>query len=170
MSLHKCFARVEQNVKGAVWTVDDSEFYKRRPQRASSARSIKASTPSSMVDPSTIVDALTKQQLLNAAADLLNSSGSSKDILQPKEEIFDPEEDRLSSEGGSNALLTHSAAAHLSRPTSTTPSATEPLSPQRRSEANSSPQLVVDDSDDDRRSNVNENLTTTELNSKSCTD
>jgi len=170
LSLHKCFARVEQNVKGAVWTVDDSEFYKRRPQRASSARSMKASTPSSMVDPNTIVDALTKQQLFSAAADLLGSSGSSKDVLQPKEEIFDPEEDRLSSEGGSNAILTHSAAAHLSRPTSTTPSATEPLSPQRRSEANSSPQLVVDDSDDDRRSNVNENLTTTELNSKSCTD
>jgi len=33
LSLHKCFARVEQNVKGAVWTVDDSEFYRRRQQR-----------------------------------------------------------------------------------------------------------------------------------------
>jgi hypothetical protein len=41
LSLHKCFARVEQNVKGAVWTVDDSEFYKRRPQRSSSSRSTK---------------------------------------------------------------------------------------------------------------------------------
>lgn len=30
---------MEQNVKGAVWTVDDSEFYKRRPQRSSSSRS-----------------------------------------------------------------------------------------------------------------------------------
>lgn len=30
---------MEQNVKGAVWTVDDSEFYKRRPQRSSSTRS-----------------------------------------------------------------------------------------------------------------------------------
>lgn len=33
LSLHKCFMRVE-NVKGAVWTVDEVEFYKRRPQRA----------------------------------------------------------------------------------------------------------------------------------------
>jgi hypothetical protein len=33
LSLHKCFNRVE-NVKGAVWTVDEVEFYKRRPQRA----------------------------------------------------------------------------------------------------------------------------------------
>lgn len=34
LSLHKCFMRVE-NVKGAVWTVDEVEFYKRRPQRCS---------------------------------------------------------------------------------------------------------------------------------------
>ncbi|CAD6190754.1 unnamed protein product [Caenorhabditis auriculariae] len=39
LSLHKCFQRVEQNVKGAVWTVDDSEFYRRRPQRANATRS-----------------------------------------------------------------------------------------------------------------------------------
>ncbi|XP_052780915.1 forkhead box protein P2-like isoform X2 [Mya arenaria] len=32
LSLHKCFMRVE-NVKGAVWTVDEMEFYKRRPQK-----------------------------------------------------------------------------------------------------------------------------------------
>ncbi|XP_076285117.1 forkhead box transcription factor P isoform X7 [Lasioglossum baleicum] len=35
LSLHKCFMRVE-NVKGAVWTVDEVEFYKRRNQRACS--------------------------------------------------------------------------------------------------------------------------------------
>ena len=32
LSLHKCFSRVE-NVKGAVWTVDEVEFYRRRHQR-----------------------------------------------------------------------------------------------------------------------------------------
>ncbi|XP_024082168.1 forkhead box protein P1 isoform X3 [Cimex lectularius] len=32
LSLHKCFMRVE-NIKGAVWTVDEVEFHKRRPQR-----------------------------------------------------------------------------------------------------------------------------------------
>ena len=32
LSLHKCFMRVE-NVKGAVWTVDDDEYFKRRPPR-----------------------------------------------------------------------------------------------------------------------------------------
>ncbi|XP_050412701.1 forkhead box protein P1 isoform X2 [Patella vulgata] len=34
LSLHKCFMRVE-NVKGAVWTVDEIEFYRRRPQKMS---------------------------------------------------------------------------------------------------------------------------------------
>uniref|UniRef100_A0A8C0R2B2 Forkhead box P1 n=1 Tax=Canis lupus dingo TaxID=286419 RepID=A0A8C0R2B2_CANLU len=34
LSLHKCFVRVE-NVKGAVWTVDEVEFQKRRPQKIS---------------------------------------------------------------------------------------------------------------------------------------
>jgi hypothetical protein len=37
LSLHKCFTRVE-NVKGAVWTVDEEEFFKRRPQRIPSAK------------------------------------------------------------------------------------------------------------------------------------
>ena len=38
LSLHKCFMRVE-NVKGAVWTVDELEYHRRRPQRgAASAR------------------------------------------------------------------------------------------------------------------------------------
>lgn len=32
LSLHKCFMRVE-NVKGAVWTVDEREYHSRRPQR-----------------------------------------------------------------------------------------------------------------------------------------
>ncbi|KRY33854.1 Forkhead box protein P1 [Trichinella spiralis] len=34
LSLHKCFIRVE-NVKGAFWSVDEVEFYKRRNQRLS---------------------------------------------------------------------------------------------------------------------------------------
>lgn len=32
LSLHKCFVRVE-NVKGAVWTVDEVEYQKRRSQK-----------------------------------------------------------------------------------------------------------------------------------------
>ena len=48
LSLHKCFMRVE-NVKGAVWTVDEMEFYKRRPQRLQERLpSSNSSNPSSV--------------------------------------------------------------------------------------------------------------------------
>lgn len=53
LSLHKCFMRVE-NVKGAVWTVDEIEFYKRRPQRCtSSSTTISASTANLNSSPTT---------------------------------------------------------------------------------------------------------------------
>jgi len=44
LSLHKCFSRVE-NVKGAVWTVDEAEFYRRRPQRSSDHGSHHSASP-----------------------------------------------------------------------------------------------------------------------------
>uniref|UniRef100_A0A671KY08 Forkhead box protein P1-B-like n=1 Tax=Sinocyclocheilus anshuiensis TaxID=1608454 RepID=A0A671KY08_9TELE len=40
LSLHKCFIRVE-NVKGAVWTVDELEFHKRRPQKITGSPLVK---------------------------------------------------------------------------------------------------------------------------------
>ncbi|XP_010873763.2 forkhead box protein P1-B isoform X2 [Esox lucius] len=40
LSLHKCFVRVE-NVKGAVWTVDEMEFQRRRPQKPVCEGSLK---------------------------------------------------------------------------------------------------------------------------------
>lgn len=40
LSLHKCFIRVE-NVKGAVWTVDEMEFQKRRPQKITGSPLVK---------------------------------------------------------------------------------------------------------------------------------
>uniref|UniRef100_A0A8C9VLA1 Forkhead box P4 n=1 Tax=Scleropages formosus TaxID=113540 RepID=A0A8C9VLA1_SCLFO len=45
LSLHKCFVRVE-NVKGAVWTVDEVEYQKRRPPKmtgSSATHALKAS-------------------------------------------------------------------------------------------------------------------------------
>ncbi|XP_028398262.1 forkhead box protein P1-like [Dendronephthya gigantea] len=43
LSLHKCFVRKE-NVKGAVWTVDEEEYRKRRPQKVLSNQ-VKQDTP-----------------------------------------------------------------------------------------------------------------------------
>ncbi|CAB4010545.1 forkhead box P1-like isoform X1 [Paramuricea clavata] len=45
LSLHKCFVRKE-NVKGAVWTVDEEEYRKRRPQKVLSNQ-VKQDTPDS---------------------------------------------------------------------------------------------------------------------------
>ncbi|XP_038067546.1 forkhead box protein P1-like isoform X4 [Patiria miniata] len=50
LSLHKCFVRVE-NVKGAVWTVDELEFMKRRPQKLSSCLTTPPSTPTTPTTP-----------------------------------------------------------------------------------------------------------------------
>ncbi|XP_018406339.1 PREDICTED: forkhead box protein P1-like [Cyphomyrmex costatus] len=58
LSLHKCFMRVE-NVKGAVWTVDEVEFYKRRPQRAcSTTGGVPSKSPTLTHSPTMYGDAL----------------------------------------------------------------------------------------------------------------
>ncbi|XP_059489464.1 forkhead box protein P1 isoform X3 [Neocloeon triangulifer] len=56
LSLHKCFMRVE-NVKGAVWTVDEVEFYKRRPQRCSTG-GVQSKSPTMTQSPTLYGDAL----------------------------------------------------------------------------------------------------------------
>ncbi|XP_017766831.1 PREDICTED: forkhead box protein P1-like isoform X3 [Eufriesea mexicana] len=58
LSLHKCFMRVE-NVKGAVWTVDEVEFCKRRPQRAcSTTGGVPSKSPTLTHSPTMYGDAL----------------------------------------------------------------------------------------------------------------
>lgn len=42
LSLHKCFVRVE-NVKGAVWTVDEAEYQRRRSQKIPGSSSVTKS-------------------------------------------------------------------------------------------------------------------------------
>jgi len=46
LSLHKCFMRVE-NIKGAVWTVDENEFCKRRLTRGAEKGSSQNESSSS---------------------------------------------------------------------------------------------------------------------------
>ena len=46
LSLHKCFMRVE-NVKGAVWTVDDHEYCRRRPLKVAGATNSSESSADS---------------------------------------------------------------------------------------------------------------------------
>ena len=44
--------RVE-NIKGAVWTVDDEEYYKRRPRRGVASTALPRSNQSSTLTPQT---------------------------------------------------------------------------------------------------------------------
>lgn len=76
LSLHKCFVRVE-NVKGAVWTVDEIEFMKRRPQRMGSLNT-PPSTPNTPTTPiSKSVDMLpTEDMPLNLETHIHPMGGS----------------------------------------------------------------------------------------------
>ncbi|XP_059921704.1 forkhead box protein P1-B-like isoform X1 [Gadus macrocephalus] len=47
LSLHKCFVRLE-NVKGAVWTVDEIEFHRRRPQKTTGTGSAMMKSPQNL--------------------------------------------------------------------------------------------------------------------------
>ncbi|XP_060759182.1 forkhead box protein P2 isoform X4 [Neoarius graeffei] len=47
LSLHKCFVRVE-NVKGAVWTVDEMEYQKRRSQKITGSPTLVKNLPPSL--------------------------------------------------------------------------------------------------------------------------
>ncbi|CAK1595551.1 unnamed protein product [Parnassius mnemosyne] len=90
LSLHKCFMRVE-NVKGAVWTVDEVEFYKRRPQRAAHAPPpmhagfMGAQSPPMMTSPHGYSEAL-KRNLQGMMEDCNLSYISGEDhMMQPEE-------------------------------------------------------------------------------------
>eukprot|EP00063_Salmo_salar_P027209 XP_014002044.1 PREDICTED: forkhead box protein P1-B-like isoform X3 [Salmo salar] len=93
LSLHKCFVRVE-NVKGAVWTVDEMEFQRRRPQKPAGEGSLKRENTdhghsSAFLTP--------KQEEMNAA--LWYGNGSYSDSSEEqypmhplvKEELMDEE-------------------------------------------------------------------------------
>jgi len=69
LSIHKCFVRVE-NVKNSVWTVDDEEYYKRRPPRGVGASPSPGSNQSPTLTPQTpsIIDQNLSNMFAAAAA------------------------------------------------------------------------------------------------------
>ncbi|XP_045456455.1 forkhead box protein P1 [Melitaea cinxia] len=93
LSLHKCFMRVE-NVKGAVWTVDEVEFYKRRPQRAAHAPHgfLGAQSPPMMTSPHSYNEAL-KRNIQGMMEDCNLSYMSSDDHMMQSEEYPSSHED-----------------------------------------------------------------------------
>ncbi|XP_041652446.1 forkhead box protein P2-like [Cheilinus undulatus] len=65
LSLHKCFVRVE-NVKGAVWTVDEVEYQRRRSQKITGSPSLMKHV-SSGLDFGTVLNAGLKTALAEAS-------------------------------------------------------------------------------------------------------
>ncbi|CAG4962150.1 unnamed protein product [Colias eurytheme] len=97
LSLHKCFMRVE-NVKGAVWTVDEVEFYKRRPQRAAHAPPLHhagfmgAQSPPMMTSPHGYSEAL-KRNLQGMMEDCNLAYMSTDDHMMQTEDYQSSHED-----------------------------------------------------------------------------
>ncbi|XP_078384642.1 uncharacterized protein LOC144667125 isoform X2 [Oculina patagonica] len=80
LSLHKCFVRKE-NVKGAVWIVDEDEYMKRRPQSKvihSTSRMMKQERDR-LMQQNALGGLPTQVNLLPAAASNSNSNNASED-------------------------------------------------------------------------------------------
>ncbi|XP_055365441.1 forkhead box protein P1-like isoform X2 [Betta splendens] len=75
LSLHKCFVRVE-NVKGAVWTVDEAEFQRRRSQKITGSPSLMKSVSSSLAF-GTVLNASLEAALAEAALPGLSREAAS---------------------------------------------------------------------------------------------
>lgn len=89
LSLHKCFMRVE-DVKGAVWTVDEVEFYKRRPQKLGGNMSLRE-IPSPGSDPVGFGDTLNES--LRAAIEQANMEFMNSQNCVIRESSLDSAED-----------------------------------------------------------------------------
>lgn len=99
LSLHKCFMRVE-NVKGAVWTVDEVEFYKRRPQRCTTG-GVQSKSPTLTHSPTLYGDALNaslQAALGDSSIAFLNNSMSTSTTTSPEKVPSPPTEHRSSME------------------------------------------------------------------------
>ena len=92
LSLHKCFQRVEQNVKGAVWTVDDSEFYRRRPQRSAATRSQPNTPIPEDIRPAAVSSLGARQSLEERKLPVRQSKKASGSLLLP---LLTPDADRF---------------------------------------------------------------------------
>ncbi|XP_060807484.1 forkhead box protein P3 [Amyelois transitella] len=114
LSLHKCFMRVE-NVKGAVWTVDEVEFYKRRPQRAAHAPPhagfMGAQSPPMMTSPHGYSEAL-KRNLQGMMEDCNLSYMSGEDHMMQTDEYPSSHDDyRPMMNGYGNSSSSHEVKA-----------------------------------------------------------
>ncbi|KAI4543731.1 hypothetical protein MG293_006525 [Ovis ammon polii] len=91
LSLHKCFVRVE-NVKGAVWTVDEVEYQKRRSQKITGYAALAESSLPLLSNPGLINNASSGllqavHEDLNGSLDHIDSNGNSSPGCSPQPHI-----------------------------------------------------------------------------------
>ncbi|XP_029102952.1 forkhead box protein P2-like isoform X2 [Scleropages formosus] len=104
LSLHKCFVRVE-NVKGAVWTVDEVEYQKRRSQKITGSPTLVKNLPSSL-GYGTALNASLQAALAESSLPLLGSpglvSGTCTGLQQTTQEDLNGTLDHLDTNGHSS--------------------------------------------------------------------
>ncbi|XP_071394693.1 forkhead box protein P2 isoform X2 [Centroberyx affinis] len=101
LSLHKCFVRVE-NVKGAVWTVDEVEYQKRRSQKITGSPTLVKNLPSSL-GYGAALNASLQAALAETSLPLLGTPGlmnsSSSGLLQSTHDELNGSLDHLDTNG-----------------------------------------------------------------------
>uniref|UniRef100_UPI003AAD3B89 forkhead box protein P2 isoform X2 n=1 Tax=Centroberyx gerrardi TaxID=166262 RepID=UPI003AAD3B89 len=104
LSLHKCFVRVE-NVKGAVWTVDEVEYQKRRSQKITGSPTLVKNLPSSL-GYGAALNASLQAALAETSLPLLGTPGlmnsSSSGLLQSAHDELNGSLDHLDTNGHSS--------------------------------------------------------------------
>uniref|UniRef100_A0A8C4RJL5 Fork-head domain-containing protein n=1 Tax=Erpetoichthys calabaricus TaxID=27687 RepID=A0A8C4RJL5_ERPCA len=104
LSLHKCFVRVE-NVKGAVWTVDEVEYQKRRSQKITGSPTLVKNLPTSL-GYGAALNASLQAALAESSLPLLGNPGllntSSSGLLQTTHEDLNGSLDHLDTNGNSS--------------------------------------------------------------------
>ncbi|XP_029909372.1 forkhead box protein P2-like [Myripristis murdjan] len=91
LSLHKCFVRVE-NVKGAVWTVDEVEYQRRRSQKITGGPSLMKNMSSSLAFGS-ILNASLQTALAEASLPGFKKECGSRNFLSQIQENRSPDLD-----------------------------------------------------------------------------
>merc|ERR1719270_1611418 len=96
LSLHKCFKRVE-NVKGAVWTVDDIEYHKKRNPKGNNQWTSALESPTIRGSPSLYEGAFRLETAGSPGGLFHPSLMFNRDELKKEEDIADAEDSPMSS-------------------------------------------------------------------------
>ncbi len=113
LSLHKCFMRIE-NVRGAVWTVDNLEYCRRRPLKVNCVTGSNGSTSSPVSDRSSqnynkggYQSQSTEGEEEEFGYDDFNNQNEEEDVENEEAESGNESESSMSSNGNNNTFNNH---------------------------------------------------------------